>query len=450
MGVHGLETFFKTQVPNGFFRINVFEQIEARKRCGIANPTQIPFCSQNQSFFSTNPGELIILIFDVQNMLHAVYDRIDPIQRFCGGRYKKLHDMFETFFRQLTIAGAKLVFFSDGAVTNTKFTTWCERRNADYVKFTTIFKAISNTSITDIVKLFKKVKYSPSMTAALKDLKSLCRQYGTYRVAIDIECDTEIARYATENNALAVFGRDTDYMLYEGKWKYWSVNHLMLERQNYNTFEFNKQALREYLHLNGNQMTLFSMIAGNDVIPVKHLKKLHIKIHCLNSNNGRHYNYWKDHFLDIAKYVQTFPEVLSKDEIHLLSKEIFDSDNDDKIALVEDALSFYKTNFESNLTDPIMIRLATYHEGFYAILAGLPYSLGLPLYDLSRTDFMSFHEVFFPILARMVGVIRQHTYDVTYVQIVETKIAHNEPYMAVELHPDYPPSKNFFFFFSLF
>lgn len=375
-------------------------------------------------------------------MLHTVYSRIDPIERLCGGNYKKLHNIFENFFHQLTMAGAQLVFFGDGAVNDAKFDTWCKRRNADYAKYTTIFQVVSSTSIRDIVKIF-----SPHMTAAIKDLQDLCRRYGTYRAAIDIECDTEIAKYANENDALAVFGNDTDYMIYEGKWKYWSIKHLMLERNNYNTLEFDKQALRDYLHLNDKKMVLFSMIAGNDVIPYDTVKELHKKIHCMNGIKDRKYEYWKNHFLDIARYVQTFPDILTNDDIKLLSNDIFGSDNDDKLALVNDAINFYNMDIKSHVTDPVMIRLASYNEDLYAILAGLPCSFGLPLYDLSRKDFMAFHDVFFPILARIVGVVRQHFYDVSYVQIVETKISHEHPYMDVELHPHYPPSKTKFSIF---
>lgn len=292
-------------------------------------------------------------------MLHAVFDRLDQIERFCGGNYKKLHDIFENFFHQLTIAGAELVFFVDGPVHDSKYDTWRKRRNSDYEKYISIFKVISETSLTDMFKIFKEIGYSPSMGAAVTDLKVLCKRYGTYRVAVDIECDTEIAKYAKENNALAVIGKDTDYMIYEGTWKYWSVMHLNLEKQSWNTFEFNKQALRDFLNLSGKQMILLSMLSGNDVIPTSALKKLHKKIHCLYGDD-RNYNYYRHHFLDISKYVRTYPENLTENDIHVLAIEIFDSDSDDNLALIDDALKFYNTDINSPLTDPKLLQLASY------------------------------------------------------------------------------------------
>lgn len=376
-------------------------------------------------------------------MVHGAYDRFDPIERFCGGNYKKLHDIFDKFFEVLTNAGGKLVFFGDGPIHESKVHTWFQRRNVDYTKCCTIFDVVDNASLNMIANfVFKKIEFSPSMKPAFMDLIQLCKKYGIFRVAIGMECDTRIAKYATENNALAVFGNDTDYVIYEGNWRYWSVKDLDLINQNWNTFEFNKEALRDYLNLSDKDMILFSVICGNDVIPYKCLRRLHKRIHQrYNNNDCDRYN--KIYFLDIAKYVKMFSNSLTVAKIQLLSEEIFSSQSDENLALIYEAIKFYDINIETQFTDLLLQQAAIHNDVFYGILDGLPYSFSLPLYDLRRNDFLPFHEIVFPLLARQVGLIRQHKNEKSYLQIVETKISHDAPFTTINLYPEYPPSKIF-------
>lgn len=163
--------------------------------------------------------------------------------------------MVEDFFKLLS-GVANLVFFSDGTVFNTKYQTWLKRQDQKYQNYEKVLDLIhSNIPIVEVVKI---LAFSlPFLTTHNDILKVLAKKYGTLTVAVTAECDTEIARFASLHpSVLAFMADDSDYLIYPGQWRYFSVKALNLKKLS--TSEFSRTALRNHLKLNDFQIVVFN------------------------------------------------------------------------------------------------------------------------------------------------------------------------------------------------
>lgn len=130
----------------------------------------------------------------------------DAETALCGHRFWLLTKPLEQFFEKLINAGVKLVFFLDGPVQSLKLDCWLRRRAEDYRNTTAITDALdAGTSVSTIAsswlgKYFRKVP-DPFV------LEKLCRAFGEVHVAVDRECDLELAKFATDHKAMAVMAQ---------------------------------------------------------------------------------------------------------------------------------------------------------------------------------------------------------------------------------------------------
>lgn len=215
-------------------------------------------------------GEKPTIVLDLQNMT-SILNR-DLGEMLYGGRSGKYWKMLDNFFKRLSSV-ANLVFFADGPVIDMKYDTWIQRQDEKYLKYEKIIDLInSNVPIQEVVR---KREYSiPSLSLYSDFLKILAKVYGTLTIAVTTECDTEIARYASLNpSVIAVMADDSDYLIYPGQWRYFSIRQLNLETLM--TKEFSRSALRRYLDLTDREMIILSTIAGNDVIDYREIRYLH-------------------------------------------------------------------------------------------------------------------------------------------------------------------------------
>lgn len=66
-----------------------------------------------------------------------------------------------------------------------------------------------------------KNMYGNQFKHFFRDLLQIAEKYAKAIEATDRNCDSLIAKYANEKQALAVVFSDTDYLIYEVSWQYW-------------------------------------------------------------------------------------------------------------------------------------------------------------------------------------------------------------------------------------
>lgn len=160
---------------------------------------------------------------------------------------------------------------------------------------------------------------------------SIVRKFGTFTVAMTKECDAEIARYATNNPlVLAVLADDTDFLIYPGIWRYFSLKEI--DPNNMTTLEFSRTALRSFLDLNDSQLVILSTLAGNDVILHKQINHFHKKFGGWQSEQK---------FPSLASYIK---ENLTQSDDHLvreISKTIWNKVDKRYQNQIRDSLNLY-------------------------------------------------------------------------------------------------------------
>lgn len=128
----------------------------------------------------------------------------------CGHRYWTLTEPLEEFFQMLCDLGAELVFFTDGPPQEVKLKTWNKRLCEQYTQLLQLYDYLNlGWSLQDIIN--EPSMNNIRMVPELMVLTETCEKYGSLQVSVDRECDLELAKYATEHDALAVIGKVNIY-----------------------------------------------------------------------------------------------------------------------------------------------------------------------------------------------------------------------------------------------
>lgn len=258
----------------------------------------------------------------------------DVSEMLYGGRSGKYTEMLEDFFKLLSSV-ANLVFFADGPVFDTKYDTWIQRQDGKYSRYQKVFDLIH--SKRPVVEVVKSLRNSVPLLASHNDiLKMLAKTYGTLTVAVSVECDTEIARYASLNpSVLAILADDSDYLIFPGQWRYFSIREMDLKQLK--TKEFNRSALRKYLCLDDSEMVILSTIAGNDFIMYDEIKKVHDNEFGYNSQASVK-------FPAIAKMIHSKVSKDSKEDIpYKLAYFLFPNNSESAANKIRKSLDLYNT-----------------------------------------------------------------------------------------------------------
>lgn len=219
---------------------------------------------------TTSPPPPPVLVIDVFALSCGQLSSIDFDALIYGARFNVGFGIIDRFLRKLKSLGVVLEFFIDGSVQSFKVNTWSERRDREYQDIIAIIDAVDRG--TDVATILDTLG-APGCSYSLK---YLAETHGRLTVSLEKECDQELAAFACKVNALAIISNDTDFLIYEGSWKFWSSNELNIDTLE--TLEYNRQALLETLGLTFAQMPLFATLCGNDIITADELKRFHYRI----------------------------------------------------------------------------------------------------------------------------------------------------------------------------
>lgn len=371
-----------------------------------------------------------------------------------GGRHAQYHKLMFKLFQQLSEV-AELIFFEDGPVVTEKYDTWILRHNNRFENSLRIIdKVYRGIPISKIVES-ANAGIIPSVITHLKIIKEAVNTYGKVIVTVTKECDAELARYASGHPAvIAVLADDTDFLVFPGKWRYWSL--AQLNEQTLTTMEFSRTALRRFLNLNDKQLIVLSTIAGNDIVKYDSVRPCHQK----------HFGH---------NVAQKFPAIarLIKEEIDItnfnammfnLADFLFQDTSKQARSCIYDSfaqynivshfdfpnwtanpnsLSFQKFNLVDDTEGSPLLNFCRIN-GFnssYSILKRKPKNFTLDYWDLRRSDLPDIFETSKTFFQRQIGIILQHqrrpNEDIQY-EIYAKRNLH-EGYRKHFVSPVYPP-----------
>lgn len=373
MGVRGLKTFMERQ---GFTKpINVKREVEIWKR--------------------SNPNRPAAICVDFMTLVHMINN---PAECIVGGCHQQFLSVYEQLFKDIVALGVELVFFSDLNTQPAKLTQWMNRRDDSFEFYKQLYDDIeAGDRIHDIVaRRFENNK--KDLTSTVYGLTMLAKQYGDFHFSIDHECDLELAQYATEIGAMAIITNDTDFVIFDGKWKLWSANDFDIKKLT--TIEYDRNAVLNALALSRQQLYLFATLLGNDFTGEffdSHLKDFH-----RNIRSG----YERDKFKKVANYVRNMPD------IDRAVMDVFRGGKDEaKSQLIRDSIAFYDLNTpKAEPKDPIVEKLlhSNINRAYASRIAPIQ-GITLCFYDMrgcknddGLPNFLT------GLLKREMGILRKH------------------------------------------
>lgn len=194
----------------------------------------------------------------------------DQADMLCGGRHNVYREMIENMLTRMDEV-ADLVFFEDGPVVSGKFDTFVKRQNDKYKKSLKIIdKVYDHKPLQRIIDGSGDI---PSSTTHLALMEAAARRFGKLIVTVTKECDAELVQYANRVQAMAVLADDSDFLVFSGNWRYWSLRKINMDTLE--TLEYNKLALRRYLNLSIEQMKVLATLGGNDILQYEDVRKFH-------------------------------------------------------------------------------------------------------------------------------------------------------------------------------
>lgn len=341
-------------------------------------------------------------------------------------------EVLDRLFSRLS-TNAELVFFLDGVIMKSKFTTWASRQNEKYGSSYQIMDMIhQNFPLNTIISNHGSKIYTNTL---LSVIEGSCMKFGRLHYTVSFECDQEIARFAYNNSrVLAVFSKDSDFLIFPGNWRYFSTRDINLKTLK--TIEFDRKALRSHLQLKSYQMAIFATAAGNDIIPHAEL----IKFHKTFGNQP------KQKLPAIADYIRkNFSQLENCSQLlEQLGKYMFGNTSRHTLDCINTSLESYSVHSKED-EDPVHdnphnVYLHQNHLFTYNVLNKSPLNFSLVFFDLLQRDMpKSYFSICQEMFQRQAGIVLVHSSTPNAVLTVYTKLLHYRKYTTVTCPSIHPP-----------
>lgn len=369
------------------------------------------------------------LVIDFLALLTLMSENTEEM--LCGVRFNKLMELCEKFFRRLSEI-ANLVFFEDGPVVDNKEKTWIKRHSEKYHDVIKVIdKLYRQVTLRDIRELYESERNDiPKITTQVDLLEFVAFQYGQFHFTFTRECDSEIARYAYHNHdVLAVLANDSDFLIYAGHWRYFSIRDIVLSNmQTLETVEYNREALRTTLNLNDQQLIILSTLNGNDIIKYDHVKEtFHTLLHPFKNK------YSDLRFPWLADYARNLSE-LPHNKLMEKIQQLLQID----IKKIEESFEMYNPVFDlvENTNELLRLCYENRYDYIYGILLKCPKTYTTAYLDLRANPMI--YEAITSLMKRLFGLILNHERENNYKYEVITKRTHEEDYRSHYLELTYP------------
>lgn len=347
----------------------------------------------------------------------------------CGGRHRNQMEYYEAIFQELA-RDCELVFFCDLKLQTDKVPVWLKRRKEDAIQYANLFDALeTGRSLTVLLPTLKDLK---PVAAIFYSISMVARKYGKFRFCNEHECDLELARYASDNNALAIISNDTDFLIFPGAWRFWACDK---PSRSLNATEFDRTGLARRLALSAEQRPLFATLMGNDFTSKY-----------FNSELAQFFNQlggWHQRFANVAAFVRQIQRnQLTRGDLQSLALRIF---NDEQLfELLQDSIDSYRLDYAIVPLNPIVKQMVgNVIERFYLEVIADVQTINLPFCDMRGTPASAnITRMFSDMLKRKIGVVRVHDKDRSFTFALLSRQSPDAYFERTTEQPIYPDCKN--------
>lgn len=406
MGVRGLQSFLEGHCGQACYSVNLGRVADE---------------------YHKRTGKTPLLVIDGMSCLRKVYGRLNWI---CGGQWKGYVEHMQDFYKSLKQHGINVVFFYDGNTPERKRETWTHRRLENLKDVVHYFNVIkSNKELEHGKHFFLPTGLAAFTPLIVKDVLG-CQVY----TCLD-ECDKAVAEYAKKHGAMGILGQDSDYIIYNTSYYYFSINHLNLETLD--TIMYDRNALARVLRLSVDQLPVLSCLIGNDVIHQEQLLVFHQQSLKMASHHSRHSNRPPPEILipKVATFMNTNTQSSMEQllqQLPLLARAVFKDEN--RVQLLVEGINMYQLDLDApdeftpeNTEDiegvDIMERAQRRHvdsmlgRHLFTILRGEPYESSTTLEDYT-SNLPSGAIVFQPLRAKVYRILQKSVND-AWIQVPE-------------------------------
>lgn len=305
---------------------------------------------------------------------------------------------------------------------------WLNRRNDEFLIYTDLYDLIeSGLTLNEIIQRQRERK---SVTSTFYGMAVISREYGQFNHSIRRECDLEIANYAKKHNALAVITNDTDFLIFDGNWKFWSSQDVHLTQSNrLKTIEYNRNGIANILSLAKHQLPLFATLLANDFT------------HGYYNQLARFYcsmGPMKYRIRNVARYVRKVGNAnLTESDISRIIQQVFGYTNDELQQLFRQSLDSYEIDFPPvKIDDPLKQKLlnTAMYRPYMANTCGI-HGITMGFYDMRGTS-ANLTMILIDSIKRRRGILKRNTKE-TFLILAKKEInqyfaAHNETMICPE------------------
>lgn len=353
--------------------------------------------------------------------LYALIDifQVDVDEILCGGRYNKLCEKYEKFMKNLQ-SMANLIFFEDGTLHNQKINTWIQRQNNKYNKAINVIRCLEKDAL-------RNCNYIPRSTAHRTIIEETAKKYGKLIKSSLRDCDTEIASYAAKHSILAVIADDTDFLIFAGKWRYFSAKQINLSTRNLVTMEYNRKALRHFLRLSDDQLILLATFNGNDIIPYEDVREFHKAL------IGPGHDFCNVRFSRLANFIRS-------NSLEKMIRQISYHVNADCLKLFGESVDMYNTSYDEH--ENAENKLLSFCHAMDFFFVSEIFKSNIQTFTLSYSDLRQLHmqklpHAYITLLRKQIGIVLMHERKGSETRLI-TKLSHGEDYKIYTLTPIYP------------
>lgn len=272
---------------------------------------------------------------------------------FLGGNSSKFDNDLEKWLACLVRMGTKLVFFKSVSHATWRVENWMRAQAKSNNELARLYNELGPENTTDVVR--EKLEHAGKSFPSL-NLRAITSKYGQYKFGRPgQDCDRDIARYATKHSAVAIFSSDTNFMIFDGYWKFWSFHGIDFDA--FTVTEFDRCALNRELFLTFEQRPLLATLCGNDFINRDDLREFWLPAAEANSfPHARADNFVAgNRFYKVASYIHQLQRSGIEDDFDSIARRVFGRHYDDrKRQLIIDSVKSFDTNIEDEEepTDP--------------------------------------------------------------------------------------------------
>lgn len=374
----------------------------------------------NKDFFykfcRANPGQIPTIVIDFLSLASVFARKEEDV--ICGGRHQITLSAWKVMLNALKSTGSSLVFFSDLNIQEGKVDEWLNRRDEEFLVYTELYNLIdSHITLKEIIERQSDRK---SLSSTFYGMAVIAREYGQFYHSIRRECDLEIANFAKNNNALAVISNDTDFLIFDGNWRFWSSQDIIVIQNRPKTIEYNRNGIANICSLAKHQLPLFATLLANDFTHVYYNQLA--RFYCSMGP-------MKYRIKNVARYVRKVGSAnLSDTDIKRIIQNVFGSTNDELEKLFKQSLSSYNVDFPPvQIEDPLEQKLlhTNMYRPYMTIMWGIQ-GITLGFYDM-RAPGTNLTMLLIDWIQRKKGILKQNTKD-TFLLLAKKEI--NQNFMA--------------------